>query len=107
MSIHLEPIGFEETTLRGRDELLQAVLTARSTLEGAKIEFLDMQVVINPDRQSATAHLTAKGQLATQREFVAQEFKVTLRKIEKQWLITHVETFRSLASKAPRRDPIS
>jgi hypothetical protein len=98
VDIHLEAIGFQETTIHGRDELLQAILAARSTQQGAKIELIDIQVKVDPGKRTALAYLTAKGQLSGQREFVAQEFKITLQKQDKRWIITQVEAFRGLGA---------
>jgi SnoaL-like domain len=101
VSIQLDLMGFDPVTINGRDELLQLILAARSTLSSATVQFLDIHVKVEPDRQSATALLVAKGRITGERDFIAPEFKVRLRKMDKRWLITHAESSRSLAVASP------
>ncbi len=79
----------------GRDEIREAALGARSAASTFHVEFLDISVTLGPDKQSAEAHLTAKGQM--QGEQVVQELKFTFKKIEGKWLIQHVETVKTLS----------
>jgi hypothetical protein len=82
-------------TLAGRDEIVQAVAAVRASLDGLKVEFPDASVTVAPDKQSATADLSVKAQIAGNREFIAQ-MKFTFQKIGRKWLITRVETVRTL-----------
>jgi hypothetical protein len=82
-------------TLAGRDEIMQAVAAARAALDGLKVEFPDVSVTVAPDKQSADADLTVKAQIAGNPEFIAQ-MKFTFQKTGRKWLITRVETVRTL-----------
>ena len=89
--------GGSHHTLNGRDELFQGAIAARSLASGLKVEFLDVNVTVAPDRQSAIADLTAKGSVPGEREILAQELKITLKKIGRSWFIQRIETIKSLS----------
>jgi hypothetical protein len=96
VEIAVDVPGRVSQTLNGRDELLQAVIAAHSTLSPFKVEFLDVTVIVNPDKQSAQAHLTAKATFPGERTPEVQELKIDFRKVEHDWLIQHAETVRTL-----------
>jgi hypothetical protein len=75
---------------------MQIAAGARASLIGLKVEFPDVNITLAPDRQSATADLTVKVQTAGDRDFIWQEMKFTLQKTGGHWLITRVETVRTL-----------
>ena len=81
----------------GRDDIMQAVAGMRSRVSSLKVEFLDVSVTLGPDKLSATANLTVKAQTASDKDFFVQEMKITFQKIEGDWLITRVETVRTLS----------
>ena len=93
--VNLDVPGRDVQTLTGRDEIMQADAGARASLDGLKVEFPDVSVTVNSDKQSATADLAAKVQFAGSRDFDVQEMKFTLEKIDGKWLITRVETVRA------------
>ena len=86
-------------TISGRDELLQAAASARSTLSSLSIEFPDIKVVVAPDRTSATVNLTARGKASSERDYYLQELKMRMIKVKRDWLINQVETVRTLSSR--------
>ncbi len=88
----LEPLHFS-----GRDEIQQALLWPARSLRGLKVEFLDINVTLNPDQQTAKANLTGKWTLAGDREFNVQEFDFLLRKVDGVWLIYRVENVKTLS----------
>ena len=81
----------------GRDQITQAALAARSAVGSLNVKFLDVDVTVAPDKQSATADLTVDANVAGQPEAIVQEVKITLQKIAGQWLITRVATVRILS----------
>ncbi len=83
-------------TFNDRDELVQAAAAAWPNLQGMKVEFLDINVTLDPGRTNATAELTAKAQRPGDHSLYVQEFRVRLRKQEKDWRIAGVETIRPL-----------
>jgi len=89
--------GHSQQTFNGRAELVQAALAVRSGLGSLTVEFLDINVTLSPDKQSAEVDLTGKARIAGEREFFVQELKFTLKKIGREWLIKKVETVKTLS----------
>src|SRR5436190_2865125 len=100
VEVVVELPGRSRYTVTGRDELLQGAMAARGFANGLKVEFLDITVTVAPDRQSAVADLTAKGRVPGEREILAQELKITLKKIGRNWFIQRIETVKSLSMKS-------
>ncbi len=84
-------------SLVGRDEIQQAVLAVRSNVKALKIEFLDVNIELDSQKQSATAELTAKATAKAERDFGIQELKVQFKKTEGNWCITRIETVKTLS----------
>lgn len=93
--------GHGQQTFSGRDEIQQAALLARKAVGSLKVEFLDLSVMLSPDKQNATVDLTAKGQVRGEASFYIQEMKFTLKKIEGKWLIVRIETVKTLSFLLP------
>jgi len=89
--------GRSDHSLAGRDEIIEAAKLAHGQFKTLEIEFLDMNVMLAPDKQSATVNLTAKVTSSDNRDFQVQEFNVTLKKVNGEWLIFKVETIRTLS----------
>ncbi len=83
-------------SLVGREEIRQAVLAVRSNLKGLKVEFLDINLELDRQRQSATAELTAKATAKAERDFGVQELQVQLKKLDGRWCLTRIETVKTL-----------
>lgn len=90
-------------TLRGREDIRQAALAAQSTLSSLKLEFLDVNVTLAPDKQSAVTDLTARGRVGGDPNAFVQEMKFTFQKIDGKWLIVRVETVKTLSRAAGAR----
>jgi hypothetical protein len=84
-------------SIMDRDEIMQAALMARSRAGGLKVKFPDINETVAPDKQSAVADLTVEANISGERDPLVQEMKFTLQKIDGQWLITRVETVRTLS----------
>jgi hypothetical protein len=96
IEIAIDVPGRLPRTLSGRGDLTQAIMSARSTLSALKVEFLDIQVAVGGDRESAVARLTAKADLPGEKVPEVQELKVTFQKVGRDWLIHRVETVKTL-----------
>src|SRR6185437_2531865 len=70
---------------------------ALRNLSSLKVELLDPNLALSPDKQSAVVDLTARVKLPEERDFIVQEMKFTLKKINGAWLIIRVETVRTLS----------
>ena len=62
-----------------------------------QVEFLDVNITMAPDKQSAVADLTAKGKVPGDKDILVQELKMKLKKIGRQWYLQKVETVKSLS----------
>ena len=94
--LKLEMAGVDTRTLDSPDELRQAVTAARASLQEAKFQLHEVQVIVGPDLQSATAQLVAIAYLNGSGDPLVQELKIQLKKIDRSWKIARVETVKSL-----------
>jgi hypothetical protein len=94
--IRVEIPGHSEQAFNGVDEIRAAAMAARSGLNALRVEFPDIILTLGPDKTSALVELTAKGTVPGDKELYVQELKGTLKKIEGNWLITNVETVKTL-----------
>jgi hypothetical protein len=79
-----------------REEITQLALMGRSRAGGLRVKFPDINITVAPDQQSAVADLAVEANISGERDSVVREMKFTLRKTDGQWLITRVETVRTL-----------
>jgi hypothetical protein len=97
IKVSVDVPGIETETFVHREELQQAALAARSSaVSVSKLKFQDINITVSPDKQSATADLTLEANISTQKEPIVQELKFTLNKVDRDWLITEVETVKTL-----------
>ena len=95
--VSLEVRGFESETLHGHADLLAAATTALQRLAGLRVEFLDVNVSLAADRQTAVANLTCRATRAGDKDFVVQEFDFHMRKVGRDWLIERIDTVKTLS----------
>jgi hypothetical protein len=84
-------------SMAGREEIMQAAAGAHGMVSSLTVEFPDMNITIGPDKLSAVADVSMKVQSAGEKEVFVQEIKFTLQKTGGDWLITRVETVRTLS----------
>jgi hypothetical protein len=96
LHVKLAPPLNAEHTFESREEIMHSVLAAHAAFGGAlKIEFVDVLVTLAPDKQSAVADLTAR--IQSSGDLNVQEIKFTLKKMDGQWFVTHVETVQTFS----------
>jgi hypothetical protein len=88
--------GGRETTFDNREELLQAAMAARQAVRSLDVRFSDIGVIVNADKQSATALLTVMAKIGTDRDLLVEELRFTFKKTEDNWLITGIEAVKPL-----------
>ena len=93
----IEMPGHSPSVFTDRNELLGAAIRFRSVVGSLQLDFLDIVVTVAPDRQSAVAHLTAEAKIGGESDLMVQELRFKLRKIDGTWLITEVETVKTLS----------
>ncbi|MGH7950570.1 MAG: hypothetical protein ACREFE_01420 [Limisphaerales bacterium] len=81
----------------GRAEITQAALDSPTFVKGLAVKFPDVNVTLAPDEQSATADVTLEVNVAGERDPIVQELKITFQKLDGDWLITRLETVRTLS----------
>ncbi len=94
--------GRSQQTFSGRDEIVGAATAARNNLASLTVEFVDLTVTLAPDKQSASANFTLKARVSGERDWYVDEMKATWRKVDGKWVISRVETVKTLSSVEPR-----
>lgn len=85
-------------TITGRSDIMRAAGLARSMGNAFQVDFPDVSLVVAPDKQTATADLTARAKVPGDREFFIQEMKFYLKKSGHRWLIIRVESVKTLSA---------
>ena len=97
IEVNIDVPGRVQHDFMGRDEITQAALASRSAVSGLNVKFPDVSVTLAPDKQSATAEVTLVATVSGEGDAIVQELKFTFQKMDGQWLITRVETIRTLS----------
>ncbi|MGD0813746.1 MAG: nuclear transport factor 2 family protein [Verrucomicrobiota bacterium] len=79
-----------------REEIVQAVLAAHSA-GGLKVKFPDINVTVASDQATAQADVTVEAKVPGEQDVLVQAMKFTLQKTDGRWLITRVQTVRTLS----------
>ena len=88
--------GTGARTLSGRDEIREAALGGFANVPSLKVQFMDTTARVAADKQSAEVTCTARVSTGDSKDFGIQELRFQLKKIDGDWLITHVETVKTL-----------
>ena len=98
VQVAIEVSGGESHSLNltRREELTEAAMAAKRFTSGVTAEFLDLKIEMAPDKQSATADLILQAKISGENDMIAQELKFTFKQTNGDWLITRVETIKSL-----------
>jgi hypothetical protein len=99
-TVVVEGSGQPQIRISGQQELLQTALAARQNLASLKVEFLDVTVALSNAKQAAQVNLTARARVPGERDELIAELNFFFKKIEGDWLITRVETVRTLSGQA-------
>lgn len=82
-------------TIRGSAEVQEIVLAAMARNIVVNVEFHDIIVKVEPDKQSAVADLTARVSAGDEPDFGVQELRFLLRKGDSGWRIERLETLQT------------
>jgi hypothetical protein len=83
-------------TIKGRRELRDVILSSHENVSSLTVQFIDVTIAIAPDKTSAAVELTARVSLPHDKDFIVHEMKFTFKKVDGQWLISRVETVKTL-----------
>ncbi len=101
LNVVAEIRGYGTYSWDGRDELVQNAAIKMQDLVALKLEFMDINITLDSDGQSAVANLTAKATVPGERDFFVQEFDFKLKKVSGHWLICRIETVKTLSDGQP------
>ena len=88
--------GRLQHTFNGRDEIRDAAAGVRVTLRSLSVEFFDMVITVEPDKQTAVAQLTAKATMPGENVPEVQRIKAEFKRVDGEWLINRAETVKAL-----------
>jgi hypothetical protein len=83
-------------TISGRDEIREIAAGGFSTVGALKVQFVDATARVGADQQSAEVACTARVSTESNKDFGIQELRFQLKRIDGDWLITRVETVKTL-----------
>jgi ketosteroid isomerase-like protein len=96
VEINVQGFGREPQTISGRAELMQMAALARTSLQSARFQLLDVNVAVASPKDQATASMTLLGDMNGEKNAVAQELKMGFKKTDGAWLISRIETVQTL-----------
>jgi len=94
--ISFDMTGYPARTLSGRDEIRDAARNGFTGLTTLNVQFLDVSVRVGAGKQTADVGCTARVNAGDKRDYGVQELHFQLKKIDGDWLITRVETVKTL-----------
>jgi hypothetical protein len=95
--IYLEGPETGRHAVNGRDEIVQAAVAVRSLFSSLAVKFVDVNVKVLEGGDTARVELTARVQARGETDFLIQELLITFKRLEGEWLITRVETMKTLS----------
>lgn len=96
LEVQLDDPRLQNHTFSRREELLQAALAARTAIASLQVKFLDINVNLGPEPDTATADLTLAAKLSTETDQIFQQLRFTLRKVEAKWVINRITATKTL-----------
>lgn len=96
VDVKVDVPGYQAEELVGRDELKQAAMAAHGLIHGLKASFPDMRIEVASGNQEAIVDLTLDADVGGDKSAIVQEMKFNLKKVAGVWVITHVETVKTL-----------
>jgi hypothetical protein len=80
----------------GRDEIRESAAGGFSRAAALSVQFMDVIVRVGADRQSAEVSCTARVNTGDSKDLGIQELRFQFKKFDRDWLITRVETVKTL-----------
>jgi hypothetical protein len=91
------------SSIKGRDTLIGTIARFNSTAQNLEVRFVDVGVVVSPDRTTARASMTAEARFTGQdgRGLEARELDVGFRRLDGDWVVSSVALVRTLTPITP------
>lgn len=83
-------------TLSGRDEIRDVARAGFASLTTLNVQFFDVTARVGADKLTADASCTARVNAGDKRDYAIQELHFQLKKIDGDWLISRIETVKTL-----------
>ena len=101
VEIHFNVEGAGTRSLSGREEVREVAAGALASLSWLKVQFEDAKATVAPDKQSAEVKCTARVSGAAaggadNKDYNFQQLQFEFKKIDGDWLITRMETVKTL-----------
>ena len=88
----------------GRDVLIGTVARLNTTMKDLEVRFADVQISVDPSRTSAKVYTTAEAlfhDARGDRGLEARELDLTFRRLEGDWVVSHVAPVTTLRPVVP------
>lgn len=94
--IVLDAPEYGNRSVSGRDDIAGKTAMAFSSIQAMRVEFVDVTVTLDPDRQSAAVGCTVKVNVNDQKDLGVQELRLQFKKVDGHWLVARIETVKTL-----------
>jgi hypothetical protein len=84
-------------TLSGRDEIRDLARSGAAGLAALDVQFLDVSVRLGAGKTTADVSCTGRVNAGDKKDYVVMELHFQLKKIDGDWLITRVQTVKTLS----------
>ena len=88
--------GWALRSVSGRDEIREIAAGGFANVASLSVRFQDATARVAADQQSAIVSCTVRVSAGDSKDFGIQELRLQFRKIDGDWLITRVETVKTL-----------
>ena len=84
--------------ITGREAIIGVAARIKSSVGHLELSFPDISVLVDPDRQTATAMVTAEAHFdqGGRRNIDARELEIGFKRLESDWVITAVSLLRAI-----------
>lgn len=90
VNVHMS--GEETHEFNNREELVQAIQAGRMSVNSVLVKFKGARIEITPGNQEAIIGVALTADINGEKDSVVEDLKIEMKKIDGDWLITHVET---------------
>jgi len=94
--IHFETPETGPRTISGRDEIREMAAGGFANVHSLTVKFDDATARVAADKRSAEVSCTARVTPGDSKDFGLQELRFQLKKIDGDWLITEIDTVKTL-----------
>lgn len=94
--IHFETMGQSVRTLTGREEIREVAAGGFASANSLSVQFQDATARVGADQRTAVVNCTARVSAGDKTDFGLQELRISLQWVDSHWLVTRMETVRTL-----------